>query len=393
MIPSDSPIYSGRVQPALGFDFVQSPGLVAGRGGQTITFTRATSAWYFNSAGNLVDAGSGNPRFDYNPVTLDARGLLMEEARTNLLLWNRDLTNVAWTPTSITPLKNITGLDGSANSASRITATGASGTLLQIVTSASATRISTAYVKRLTGTGTIEMTQNGGTLWTDITSSINASTWTRVGVPSATVTNPSVGFRITTSTDAIAVDGVQLESNDCSTSVILTTTVAFTRNTDSALINTITPWYNQSEGTIVWVGDVSATTTDATTRAMIAIGDPALAFGSAEAHYIARSAGSANITLNILDGGVSQVGSIGGAATVDTVFKVAACYKLNDCAVSMNGAAAVTDVVATMPTPTACSLGNTTNAWTGGSNPLNGHIRSLAYYPRSLKNQLPQLST
>jgi hypothetical protein len=127
---------------------------------------------------------------------------------------------------------------------------------------------------------------------------------------------------------------------------------------------------------------------------MIAIGDPALAIGSAEVHYIARSSGSANITLNILDGGVSQVGSIGGAATVDTVFKVAACYKLNDCAVSMNGAAAVTDVVATMPTPTACSLGNTTNGWTGGSNPLNGHIRSFAYYPLRLSNgQLQQLST
>jgi hypothetical protein len=36
------------------------------------------------------------PRFDYDPVTLAARGLLVEESRTNLLLYSEQFDNAAW---------------------------------------------------------------------------------------------------------------------------------------------------------------------------------------------------------------------------------------------------------------------------------------------------------
>jgi hypothetical protein len=48
-----------------------------------ISFTRASAAWYFDSAGNLVQASTNEPRFDYDPATLQARGLLIESGRTN----------------------------------------------------------------------------------------------------------------------------------------------------------------------------------------------------------------------------------------------------------------------------------------------------------------------
>ena len=117
--------------------------------------------------------------------------------------------------------------------ASTLTATASNGTCRQTVTSASATRTISCDIKRKTGTGTIEMTVDGGSTYTDITSQINGSTWARVQVTQAAVTNPSVGFRIGTSGDAIYVDYFGLESASFASSRIHTTTAAVTRNAGS----------------------------------------------------------------------------------------------------------------------------------------------------------------
>ena len=51
-----------------------------------VTFTRASTATYFDSTGTMQTAATNAPRWDYDPVTLGLRGLLIEEARTNVLL-------------------------------------------------------------------------------------------------------------------------------------------------------------------------------------------------------------------------------------------------------------------------------------------------------------------
>lgn len=45
---------------------------------------RASSAWRFDVAGVLEEVAAGLPRFDFDPVTLAAQGVLVEEAATNL---------------------------------------------------------------------------------------------------------------------------------------------------------------------------------------------------------------------------------------------------------------------------------------------------------------------
>lgn len=188
-----------------------------------LTVTRSgTNATYINAAGLLTTVGA-------NTLRTGTAGATIEPAATNVVLWNRDLTNAAWTKTNCTAAKDQTGIDGTASAASSLTATAGNATCLQAITLASASRVQSAFVKRITGSGTVEMTTDNGTTWTAVT--VTAA-WTRVDIPAQTLANPTVGFRIVTSGDAIAIDYVQNEASILTTP-ILTTTAAATRNADT----------------------------------------------------------------------------------------------------------------------------------------------------------------
>ena len=182
---------------------------------------------------------------DWQGAPIAAANLLRfrrEAAATNNLLHSRDLSNAAWsTKTNITAAKTATGLDGIANTATTLTAAAAGAIILQPITLASAARCASAYVKRRTGTGTISFTHDGGGSWTDITAQINGSTWSRVQITS-TLANPSVGFKISTSGDAIDVDCAQNEAGTVATSPIVTTTATITRNAESETYQTASNW-------------------------------------------------------------------------------------------------------------------------------------------------------
>jgi hypothetical protein len=203
--------------------------------GETPTFVRATAGGLVtDSRGRLRNVAQYQPRFDY---AYDATtglwtvpGLVLEGARTNVVLWCRKMTDAAWVKTDVTAAFDQVGADGAASSASKLTATGANGTCLQAITLASSARYQSAYVKRITGAGAIQMTTDGGATWTAVTLT---SAWTRVTIPTQTLANPSVGFRLVTSGDAIAVDLVQNETGAFASSPIPTTTVAVQRNADA----------------------------------------------------------------------------------------------------------------------------------------------------------------
>lgn len=295
-------------------------------------------------------------------------GLLIEEARTNLALWSRDLTNSAWGKTNVTPSLTATGIDGAANSATTLTAGANNGTVLQSITSASAARATTAYVKRRTGTGVVEMTQNGGSTWTPIT--INSTSYTRVGPTSATVVNPQIGFRLAASGDQIDIDMVQCESGAFATSAIPTGASQVTRATDIASVNALSPWYNALEGTLYFEGasfglgtgaaSYAAALTDNTINEVITVRRNATGFGGA-----------------VIDGGAAQA-AFAPAYTNGLRTKIALAYKANDFALSKDGTSALTDTSGTVPTVDRLNIGSTAIL----SAHLNGHIRSLRYWPK-----------
>jgi len=159
--------------------------------------------------------------------------LLMEPSGINYGLYARDKTNAVWVKTNITAVKDQIGIDGSASVASSLLATAANGTCLQTVTLASDDNCFSVYIKRITGTGTIEITDDGGSNWTDVTSSLSTDAWYRADITRSQA-DPEVGFRIVTDTDKIAVDFSQVEAGvKFPSSAIPTTTTAVARAAES----------------------------------------------------------------------------------------------------------------------------------------------------------------
>jgi hypothetical protein len=195
-------------------------------------------------AGTIAD-----PRIIPLAANPASNGLLIEEARANRILWCRDATQANWTKTNVTAAKDQTGIDGVANAASSLTATANDGTCIQTITLASGSRTGSVYLKRITGTGNVQVSLDGSTY---STVDLSASEWRRI-VLSGTVTNPTVGIKLAVSGDAVAMDYGQVEDGAFATSPILTTTASVTRAIDSGSLsgNSFFGWYTQQKGTIV----------------------------------------------------------------------------------------------------------------------------------------------
>jgi len=222
--------FLGNAETANEFAYVYGPTLVQGVADPSYTPIGAA----YDPHGSGADGVKFfNTNKDGTPITNSTmKGFKIERSRSNNLLWCRDLTNATWVKTTMTTALTETGIDGLVNGATRLTASAGNATCLQTFTMTSATRTFTAYVKRISGSGTIQITRDNGTGWTDITSLISTGVYTRVYIEGTSVTNPTCGFRIVTNGDVIAVDYCQDEATDNASNPILTTTTSVTAGQD-----------------------------------------------------------------------------------------------------------------------------------------------------------------
>jgi hypothetical protein len=397
--------------------------------GPAITFTRASNATFFDAAGTLQTAANDTPRFDHDPATGASRGLLIEESRTNSIRNSQAGGAVAGTQGTAPTNWSVTG---TLNSITReIIGTGAEDGLAYIDIKYSGTPSSngsftiapepsgavvaangqtwtvSAYVK-LIGGSTSNLTYNLG---------LNGQTAAGANVAGQTANNAtaptsdplknqrrSATFTFTSAsvervlpyivgiyTNGNPIDltlriaAPQLEQGAFATSYIPTTSAAATRAADSAVVTPISSFYNQSEGTLFAEG--SSGNTNNSLNALLSIDDT-----TANERIQIRRGTQFNL-LNIVTatGGSPQASldtSIGTWASPTEFKKIAYALKQNDLAVSMGGAAALTDTSATLPTVTRMVVGFGPN-----SQYANGHIRRIAYYPRRLSNSLLQQLT
>ena len=189
---------------------------------QQINYTATLARW---SDGSYATGNTFITRTDL--------GMRVMPERSNSLLSTRDLTNAAWVKTNIIAAKNQLGLVrpiATANQASSITATADNATIIQGVTNTSTAFSASACVKRLNGTGKLYMTIDNVT-WTEVPVT---DTYARVSIPSQTLANPYLGFKIEKAGDSFAVDLCQLENGAFISDPIVTTTAIVKRWADRA---------------------------------------------------------------------------------------------------------------------------------------------------------------
>ena len=182
-------------------------------GSGTPTFTRASSAYTRLSSGVWSLIATGQPRSMYSAAGVYL-GYWAEGARADVLgttdAIRRTMADAGWVAGATMTKSLAVGMDGVTDAAACMTggAVEATNTVLYTTVLASAARTFGPWVRRKTGSGTVRMTDNGGTNWTDITLT---TTYQQFQL-TRTQANPIVGFQIATNLDAIEIDFNTLEA-------------------------------------------------------------------------------------------------------------------------------------------------------------------------------------
>lgn len=389
--PAYSPTATERVLPRLALDFTTAS-LDA-----RVTVTRAANtATRVDSSGYVTLINANLPRFDYDPVTLVCKGLLIEESRQNLTKYSSDFTQSSWwsKDAACTITQNATLAPDGTNTAQAI-APGSNGNtkgISQGLALFQNGRTFSFFVKA--GEITVVTGQNGaGQTWTfdasaGTFSGVNAAysnatavnmgnSWWRCSLTCSAMAGTD--FFIGASANANGTNkfylwGFQIEVGAFATSYIPTgASSGVTRNADQVTMTgtNFSSWYNASEGS------------------MVALYDTVMPSGSGYAYGISNGSTTQFIGGNISTGNAGvRVDNSGTQANlqvlayaVNTPIKTCLGYKANSFVGAGNGLAPLTDDAGTIPTVDRMHIGSV-NAVI----PLNGHVAKLFYYSQRVTN-------
>jgi hypothetical protein len=345
-------------------------------------------------------------RFDYDPVTLAPKGLLIEEQRTNLLLQSENL-GTTWINTESSETLNVTTSPDGTVDADKLVENTATNfhAIEQTVTSLSAVvhtfSVYAKYTERniqiffgfndVTGNPHANFDLQNGTVGTTsgtITASIQSvgNGWYRciATITSAVTSDFQCFVNLISSTSAARAAsytgdgtsgaflwGAQLEAGAFATSYIPTAASAVTRAADIAVIqgSNFYSWYNQNANSLYARFDSPASGN----RNIIAVDD-----GSANNHVKLRTEGTDPYVRSAYVG--SEVVALDlGTVAANTAYKIAVGYSINNYAGVINAGTVGTDTSATTPIASLMRLGtDQAGAY------LNGHLYAISSYNSNL---------
>ena len=214
------------------------------------------------------------------------------------------------------------------------------------------------------------MTMDNGTTWTAVT--VTAS-WSRVSIPKQTLANPTVGFRIVTSGDAVAIDFVQNENSTVESSPIeVPAGSTVTRAVDQvAIADTLFP--TSTTGLLLFA--------QFTARNFAA--NRYICYGNAgQTNYFEIVHNASNQVRGASDGTNGIAIANFNTYTSGTV-KAALSAKLNEARMAVNGVGLTPDTVCTVPNPDALYISGRTPTFGA----MNAPIQKVMLLPRSAVDQ------
>ena len=359
-------------------------------GAQCELVTYETSPRPYNATTTAAYYG---PRLEYDPVTLAAKGLLVEEARTNAQAYSIPNTSApaSWTYNNVTAAADNAASPDGTTTATRLTSTSTNAAYIyraQTVTADVWTQ--SVYAKK----GTVDWvwvraadnsaaTYFNGTIGTGgATSTITAvgNGWYRCTVTSTLGGTPGYsvfGISDADNSDAVTnggyafVWGAQCELGSFATSYIPTTTASVTRAVDAVSITggAYSQWYNQSQGTIS-IG-VTAFKDDVNYTGIFDFNNttntPSLGHHSSTAWQAWLSNGSI-------------LGSF-GAVVVGARTNLILAYKSGEHAFTQDAGALTTSSDSTI-----LAIATSARIGLSGVGPHNGYISRLRYWPTRIAN-------
>ena len=407
--PAYSPTASERVLPRMALDF--TTGTLDSR----VTVTRSlNTATRVNSSGLVETVNANLPRFDYDPVTLASRGLLIEESRANLLLRSAEFDVSPWFVDNVSVTANSTTAPDGTTTADAIIENLATSNH-NINTTATVTvapHTFSAYVKP-NGRSWVRLFvfQSGITAnstWFNVSTGVagfasagasNVSIrpagngWYRCSITFTPASAGSASFYIAAAnadgagvyagdnTSGLFIWGAQAELGAFSTSYIPTTSTSLTRNADAVSMTgtNFSSWYNATEGTLQVIGSMNTASTSIF-QSFAMLGD------ANNSLQIFNNLSASRFRGDIYSGGALQKAftyTAAGAPASGTTYNIIVGLKANDFAMAINGNTVATANSGLMPvSPSALYIGSVNT----GAQQIGGYIRKLAYYNQKLTN-------
>jgi len=402
--------------PSLDLNFAASKSLIDDiSGNNLITFTRASTGTFVGSNGLIQTAASGAPRFDHNPTTGESLGLLVEEARTNLLLRSEEINNIAWSASQVpTPSANTTTAPDNTVTAETISVavSGNNREVGQAFTSIAGTTYSFSFFVKAGTTSWCylifsDRTAHSNGWYFDVTNGAvggvaGLSAGTNVTRVSSTILPAANGFwrcqvTLTVANSAIYyatvgvvaannnagaaagntifVWGAQLEAGAFPTSYIPTVASTVTRAADVASITgaNFSSWYNANAGTLL-AYQRSLAGQDAYQTATFG-----LSSNNTAAQFIAIEATNDYNRFYVYGNGNTAINNIYAPVTPGTLTKDALAYANNDVAAVRNGGTVAIDTSVGIPIASIDRAGLGYDVSFGLQKQKT--IARLAYYP------------